>query len=54
MSSFENRRYEPAELLQPEDVAEIIVASLGVPRTAEVTDIVIRPMRKPPSGRSLQ
>ena len=54
VSSFENRRYEPAELLQPEDVAEIIVASLGLPRTAEVTDIVIRPMRKPPSGRSLQ
>jgi NADP-dependent 3-hydroxy acid dehydrogenase YdfG len=52
VSSFENRRYEPAELLQPEDVAEIIVATLGLPRTAEVTDIFIRPMRKPPSGRS--
>jgi len=42
----EGRAYEPERLLQPEDVAEIVVAALELPRTAEVTDIHIRPMNK--------
>lgn len=42
----EGRSYEPERLLQPEDVAEIVVAALCLPRTAEVTDIHIRPMNK--------
>jgi NADP-dependent 3-hydroxy acid dehydrogenase YdfG len=33
-------------LLQPEDVASIVTHALLMPRTAEVTDISIRPMRK--------
>jgi len=33
-------------LMQPADVARIIVDALKVNRTAEVTDISIRPMRK--------
>jgi short-subunit dehydrogenase len=49
---FEGGDYEPEELLQPEDVAEIILASLGLPRTAEVTEIAIRPLRKTPSRRT--
>ena len=36
--------YEPEKLLQPEDVAASIVSALKLPRTAEVTDITIRPM----------
>ena len=39
--------YHPETLLQPEDVAAAVVAALGAARTAEVTEIAIRPMRKP-------
>jgi NADP-dependent 3-hydroxy acid dehydrogenase YdfG len=42
----EGRRYRPAALLQPEDIAAMIVQALSLPRTAEVTEIHIRPMRK--------
>jgi short-subunit dehydrogenase len=49
---FEGRLYEPRTLLQPGDVADAIVAALHLPRTAEITDIVLRPMKKPPSGRT--
>jgi short-subunit dehydrogenase len=44
---FEGHRYEPEILLQPSDVADAIVAALELPRTAEVTDIMLRPMKKP-------
>jgi NADP-dependent 3-hydroxy acid dehydrogenase YdfG len=39
---LEGRDYEPERLLQPADVASIIVSTLKLPRTAEVTDINIR------------
>jgi NADP-dependent 3-hydroxy acid dehydrogenase YdfG len=42
----ENRDYRPELLMQPEDVAEMVTHSLRLPRTAEVTDISIRPMQK--------
>lgn len=42
----EGRAYKPELLMQPEDVAEMVIHSLRLPRTAEVTDISIRPMRK--------
>ena len=42
----EGKPYHPDLLLQPEDVASVILHSLLLPRTAEVTDISIRPMRK--------
>lgn len=48
---FEGKRYEPAELVQAEDIAELIVGALALPRTAEVTDIVVRPMAKPGQAR---
>jgi NADP-dependent 3-hydroxy acid dehydrogenase YdfG len=38
--------YQPELLIQPQDVAAMVIAALNVPRTAEVTDISIRPMRK--------
>ena len=44
----ENRDYFPELLLQPEDVASSIVNVLSLPRTAEVTDISIRPLAKLP------
>ena len=44
----EGRPYIPELLVQPEDVAAAVVAALCLPRTAEITDIQIRPMQKPP------
>lgn len=42
----EGKRYQPELLLQPDDVASVIINALNLPRTAEVTDISIRPMIK--------
>jgi NADP-dependent 3-hydroxy acid dehydrogenase YdfG len=42
----ESRVYRPKLLLQPEDVALMVIHALKMPRTAEVTDISIRPMLK--------
>lgn len=42
----ENKRYRPESLLQPEDIASVVSHCLALPRTAEVTDIHIRPMIK--------
>lgn len=44
--AMEGRVYRPEQLMQPEDVAEIVIAALRLPRSAEVTDITIRPMQK--------
>jgi NADP-dependent 3-hydroxy acid dehydrogenase YdfG len=43
---MEGRPYRPEVLLQPDDVASVVVNALSLPRTAEVTDISIRPMIK--------
>jgi NADP-dependent 3-hydroxy acid dehydrogenase YdfG len=42
----ERRNYRPELLLQPQDVASAIVSALMLPRTAEITDIHVRPMIK--------
>ncbi|HZR63541.1 MAG TPA: SDR family oxidoreductase [Terriglobales bacterium] len=42
----EGRSYRPELLLQPEDVAAMVTCALSLPRTAEVTDISMRPMLK--------
>jgi len=42
----EGRKYAPELLLQPEDVAQIVVDALCLPRTAEVTEIKLRPASK--------
>ena len=42
----EARTYDPQKLLQPEDVANLVLAALALSPTAEVTDISIRPMAK--------
>lgn len=42
----EGRDYRPERLMQPGDVADMVLAALRLPRTAEVTDIRIRPMQK--------
>jgi len=45
----EGRVYRPDTLLQPEDVASVVLQALMLPATAEVTDISIRPMLRPDS-----
>jgi short-subunit dehydrogenase len=44
----EGRQYLPENLLQPADVAEIIISAIALPDTAEVTDVMIRPAKKHP------
>jgi len=46
----EGKHYHPEHLMQPEDVAAMVVSALGLPRTAEVTDLHLRPLRGPPRG----
>jgi NADP-dependent 3-hydroxy acid dehydrogenase YdfG len=45
--ALEGRAYTPERLIQPQDVAEMVLAAYRLPRTAEVTDMHIRPMRNP-------
>jgi NAD(P)-dependent dehydrogenase (short-subunit alcohol dehydrogenase family) len=47
LHQLESRPYRLDRLLQPDDVAAIILDALSLPRSAEVTDIDIRPMVKP-------
>ncbi len=42
----EGKEYLPERLMQPEDVAAVVLHTLGLPRSAEVTEIHIRPMNK--------
>jgi len=42
----EGKPYHPDLLLQPEDVAEIVLDTLRLPRTAEITNLEIRPLIK--------
>jgi NADP-dependent 3-hydroxy acid dehydrogenase YdfG len=44
---LEAKPYRPERLIQPEDVAAMIINAVELPRTAEVTDIRIRPFLKP-------
>ena len=48
---IEGKPYTPERLLQPEDVAAAVVQALTLPRTAQMTDLQIGPMRPlPPIG----
>ncbi len=43
---LEKKAYDAHLLLQPEDIASVVIHALTLPRTAEVTDIHIRPLVK--------
>ena len=43
---IEGRTYQPELLLQAEDIAQVVMASLQLPRTAEITNVEIRPLIK--------
>lgn len=49
VQDYTGRALDTAYLLQPEDVADSVVHTLLLPRTAEVTDLQIRPFRSPPT-----
>lgn len=42
----EGKPYQPELLLQPEDVAQVVLNALQMPRTAEVTNIEILPLAR--------
>jgi len=44
--ALEGRPYRPDRLIQPDDVAGAVLALLDLPRTAEATDLTLRPMHK--------
>jgi NADP-dependent 3-hydroxy acid dehydrogenase YdfG len=44
--ALEGRPYAPEALIQPDDVTRMVMAALGLPRTAEVTEIRMRPLVK--------
>jgi short-subunit dehydrogenase len=44
---YEGRSFRPDRLIRPEDVAEIIINALSLSQSVEVTEITLRPTRKP-------
>ncbi|MEC4813253.1 MAG: SDR family NAD(P)-dependent oxidoreductase [Scytonema sp. PMC 1069.18] len=44
---MEGKPYHPERFMQPEDVASVVINALSLPRSAEVTDIHLRPFAKP-------
>lgn len=42
----EGRDYCPENLIQPDDVASVVVHALSLPKTAEITDVQMRPFAK--------
>jgi NADP-dependent 3-hydroxy acid dehydrogenase YdfG len=42
----EGKLYRPERLMQPEDIASVVINALALSRTAEITDIKIRPFIK--------
>lgn len=45
--ALENKTYRPENLMQANDVASVIINALSLPRTAEVTEIRMRPLKRP-------
>lgn len=43
----EGREYRPELLMRPEDVGDVVLTTLSMPRSGEVTDVSVRPMLKP-------
>lgn len=44
--TMEAKEYRPELLLQPEDIAEVVINALMMPLTAEVTNVTVRPLMK--------
>ncbi|MEO8616418.1 MAG: SDR family NAD(P)-dependent oxidoreductase [Luteolibacter sp.] len=39
--------FDPSQYIQPHDVAQTLLHALSLPRTAEIVDLTMRPMKKP-------
>ena len=48
--AMEQRSYAPERLIQPKDIARVVVSLVMLPRTSEVTEIRMRPRLPPPPG----
>ncbi|MGH3927674.1 MAG: SDR family NAD(P)-dependent oxidoreductase, partial [Pseudonocardiaceae bacterium] len=44
--AVEGRSYKPERLIQPEDVADVVVAVITLPRRAQVTSVTLWPTEK--------
>ena len=42
----EGREYRPELLMRAEEVGEVVLSALSLPRSGEVTDVSVRPMAK--------
>jgi short-subunit dehydrogenase len=49
ITGWEGKEFYPEYLMQPEDVASSLLQALALPRTAELTDLSLRPFRKYPA-----
>jgi NADP-dependent 3-hydroxy acid dehydrogenase YdfG len=47
LCELENKPYRPEDLMQANDIATVIISALSLPRTAEVTEIRMRPFKRP-------
>jgi NAD(P)-dependent dehydrogenase (short-subunit alcohol dehydrogenase family) len=47
LHALESKPYRPERLIQPEDVASVVLHALALPPTVEVTDVTLRPLLKP-------
>ena len=53
IAKTKGKKYRPDHLLQPADIAQMLITALSQARTAEITDIMIRPFIKDiPTSRS--
>ena len=48
----EGKAYRADLLLRPEDVADVVLSALAMPRSSEMTEVSIRPMAKPLEAKS--
>ena len=46
MGQIEGRVYQPELLIQPEDIAVVVVHPLSLPQSAEVIEVSVRPLVK--------
>jgi len=49
---IEGRENRSEYLVQTEDVALVVIHALSIPRTVEVTDNILRPLKKPTQDTS--
>ncbi|MGH8290689.1 MAG: SDR family oxidoreductase [Steroidobacteraceae bacterium] len=42
---MEGSAYHPERLLQPADIAELVACAVNLPSTAELVDVIVRPLR---------